>query len=216
MLIDSDDLRAMDSRKRAAFVNSLSGFKSANLVGTVDLNGNTNLAIMTSVVHLGSHPPLLALIVRPGGEERHTLANILATGCYSLNHVTAPLVESAHQTAARYPREVSEFEATGLTPQWQPGFAAPLVAQARLKLGLELREHQVLRINGTHLVIGEIVLVDVPEHSLAADGAVDLAAAGTVAISGLDSYHEPKIITRMAYAKPGIAPRRLDLGATDT
>lgn len=214
MLIDSGDIRAMEKRAKAAFVNSLSGFKSANLVGTVDLTGHTNLAIMSSVVHLGSNPPLLALIVRPGGEERHTLANILATGCYSLNHITGPLVETAHQTAARYPAEVSEFEATGLTQQWYPGFAAPMVAEATLKLGLELREHQELRINGTHLVIGEVVLVEVPEQSLTADGAVDLNMAGTVAISGLDSYHDPRPIKRMAYAKPELLPRSLDFPAT--
>lgn len=215
MLIDSDQIRAMEKRQRAAFVNSLSGFKSANLVGTADRAGHTNLAIMSSVVHLGSDPPLLALIVRPGGEERHTLANILATGCYSLNHVTAALVEPAHQTAARYPADVSEFEATGLTPQWQQGFAAPLVAEASLKLGLELREHQQLAINGTHLVIGEVVLVDIPERALMADGAVDLTVAGTVAISGLDSYHDPRIIKRMAYAKPGLSPRSLEHQTAD-
>lgn len=73
MQLDDRDLSAMPSRQRAALVNSLSGFKSANLVGTADAQGMTNLAIMSSAVHLGSHPPLLALIVRPGGEERHTL-----------------------------------------------------------------------------------------------------------------------------------------------
>jgi len=215
MLVDSDDIRAMEKRRRAAFVNSLSGFKSANLVGTADSTGHTNLAIMSSVVHLGSNPPLLALIVRPGGEERHTLANILASGCFSLNHVTASLVEAAHQAAARYPPEVSEFEATGLTPQWQRGFAAPLVAEASLKLGLELREHQELSINGTHLVIGEVMLADVPARSFMADGVVDLNDAGTVAISGLDSYHDPRIIKRMAYAKPELLPRSVDTHSGD-
>jgi len=137
-----DEIGAMTSRRRAAFVNSLSGFKSANLVGSADEKGRTNLAIMSSAVHLGSAPPLLALIIRPGGEERHTLSNILATGCYSINHVSRDLVEAAHQTAARYDRSVSEFDATGLTPRRHPGFAAPFVAEAAISLGMELREHQ--------------------------------------------------------------------------
>ncbi len=127
MHITSEDIQDMDKRRRAAFINSLSGYKPANLIGTADAAGNTNLAIMSSVVHLGSHPPLLALVIRPGGEERHTLANILSTGHYSINHVTAGMVEAAHQTAARYHRDVSEFDATGLTPKWREGFPAPLV-----------------------------------------------------------------------------------------
>lgn len=210
MRLNTHDINAMDKRERAAFVNSLSGYKSANLVGTADSVGQTNLAIMSSTVHLGSSPPLLALVIRPGGDERHTLANILETGHYSLNHVTSTLVEPAHQTAARYAREVSEFDATGLTPLWVPGFNAPLVEQARIKLGMALREHQQLQINQTHLVIGEVVLVDMPDHCLLEEGSVDLARAGTVALSGLDTYHDPVTIKQMAYAKPDLPPRAID------
>jgi flavin reductase (DIM6/NTAB) family NADH-FMN oxidoreductase RutF len=206
----SEAIRAMETRRRAAFINCLSGFKAANLVGTADAEGHTNLAIMSSAVHLGADPPLLALVIRPGGEERHTLSNILGTGCYSLNHIHSAMVEAAHQTAARYDRALSEFDATGLTPRWHPGFAAPLVQEASISLGLELREHQQLAINRTHLVIGEIVLARLPADALFDDGAVDLAAAGTVAISGLDHYYAPVSLQRMAYAKPHLPPRRLN------
>jgi flavin reductase (DIM6/NTAB) family NADH-FMN oxidoreductase RutF len=210
MLIRSQDIKTMESRQRAAFVNSLSGFKSANLVGTVDSQGLTNLAIMSSVVHLGSNPPLLALVIRPGGDERHTLANILETGWYSLNHVSSAMVEAAHQTAARYERAVSEFDVTGLTPLWREGFRAPLVEESPLRLGLRLREHQQLAINKTHLVIGEVVLAELPDHSLREDGSVNLDTLDTVALSGLDSYHQTDGLKRMAYAKPNLPPRVVD------
>ena len=209
MGVDQADIQAMSSRRRAAFVNSLSGYKSANLIGTVNKAGSTNLAIMSSVVHLGSSPPLLALVIRPGGEERHTLDNIISTGFYSVNHVTAAIVEPAHQTAARYDRNTCEFSATGLTPLWRDGFHAPLVAEAGIKLGLSLREHQVLAINGTHLVIGEVVLAEIPQDSVLDNGAIDLESAGTVALSGLDTYHKPTAFKRMAYAKPDLPPRAL-------
>ena len=209
MQLKQADIAAMDTRNRAAFVNSLSGFKSANLIGTLSEDGRTNLAIMSSVVHLGSAPPLLAMIIRPGGEERHTLDNILNTGFYSINHVTSAIVEAAHQSAARYDRDTSEFTATGLTAVWHEGFHAPLVAEASIKLGLSLREHQELKINRTHLVVGEIVLVELPEKSMREDGSVDLESAGTVALSGLDTYHGAVTINRMAYAKPDLPPRDL-------
>ena len=211
MLFRTHDIAGMHTRRRAAFVNSLSGFKSANLVGTVNDARTTNLAVMSSAVHLGSSPPLLALVIRPGAEERHTLANILAAGCYSINHVTAGIIEAGHQTAARYPAEVSEFTATGLTPVWVEGFNAPLVAEAGVRLGLELREHQELSINGTHLVIGEVVLADLEASWLRRDGQVDLERAGSVALSGLDTYHRGQPIKRMAYAKPDLPPRALEL-----
>ena len=70
---------------------------------------------------------------------------------------------------------------------WTPEVAAPLVAEARVKLGLKLREHQELSINKTHMVIGEIVLADFPEHALMDDGALNLAHCGSVALTGLDT-----------------------------
>ena len=72
----SKDILEMETRFRAAFINSLSGFKSASLIGSVDKDGNTNLAIFSSVVHLGSNPALIAFINRPDSTSRHTLENI--------------------------------------------------------------------------------------------------------------------------------------------
>tara|TARA_R110002110_G_scaffold77390_2_gene203481 strand:+ start:15844 stop:16476 length:633 start_codon:yes stop_codon:yes gene_type:complete len=210
MLFSSKDIAALESRYRAALVNSLSGFKPANLVGTADRQGQTNLAIISSVVHLGSQPPLLALIIRPSPVERHTLDNILATGCYTINHVSDQFIEAAHQTAARYPRKQSEFAATGLGELWVEGFAAPFVREASIRMGLKLREHQQLEINDTHFLIGEIVLAEVPDDCLGADGAVDICTAGTVALSGLDSYYNTRRLRRMAYAKPDLPPTPVD------
>lgn len=207
MRLDSHDLHALPKRNRAALVNSLSGYKPANLIGTASAHGHCNLAIMSSVVHLGSHPPLMALIIRPGGNERHTLANILNSGHYSINHISEEMVEQAHQTAARYPGDISEFEATGLTPEWWPAFDAPLVTEAPVKLAMALREHQRMEINDTHLVIGEIVAAELPEHGLRNNGGLDLGASGTVALEGLDGYYRPSLVKRMAYAKPDLPPR---------
>ena len=209
MKLTRNDIENLASRDRAAFINSLSGFKSANLVGTADAAGHCNLALMSSCVHLGSHPPLLALVVRPGGEDRHTLANILATGVYTLNHVNTGIIPESHQSAARYPREVSEFEAVGLGVHREEGFHAPFVAEAALRMGMQLREHQELAINGTHLVIGEVVSVELPEASLREDHSVDLSVAGTVALAGLDSYGRVETLKRMAYAKPDLPPREV-------
>ncbi|MEQ9462180.1 MAG: flavin reductase family protein [Haliea sp.] len=210
MLFTSKDIAALDSRYRAALVNSLSGFKPANLVGTADRSGGSNLAIISSVVHLGSHPPLLALVIRPSPVERHTLENILDTGCYTINHVSDQIIEAAHQTAARYPREQSEFAATGLSEYRIDGFAAPFVEEAAIRMGMELREHKQLEINATHFLIGEIVLAEVPERCLGDDGAVDICAAGTVALSGLDSYYGTRRLRRMAYAKPDLPPTAIN------
>ena len=104
----------------------------------------------------------------------------------------------------------AEFEATGLTPRWTQDFGAPFVADASVQLGLKLREHQELAINGTHLVIGEIVLAHLPEPALMADGSLNLVHCGSVALTGLDTYHAAVPVKRMAYAKPDLPPREIE------
>ncbi|WP_431687574.1 flavin reductase family protein [Hahella sp. NBU794] len=202
MLINREDIEAMPHLYRVAFINSLSGFKSANLVGSVDREGRTNLSIVSSCTHIGAHPPLVAMIIRPHSVERHTLENILATGHYTLNQVHEGIYRPSHQTSARYPKEVSEFTAVGLTEEWRDDFVAPYVKESKISLGMALREHHHLSINGTELVIGEILQVQLPSECLMQDGFVDIEKAETVALSGLDSYHRSQRLARLSYAKP--------------
>lgn len=209
MQFDKNAIENLESRYRAALINSVSGFKPANLIGTANPQGETNLAVMSSVVHLGSHPPLLAMVVRPGGDERHTLANLLASGEYTINHINSDIYRQAHQTAARYPAKVSEFSATGLQEQWLEGFSAPFVAQAEVKMAMQLRQHMPLEINGTHLVIGEIIHLELPGNAVRRDGSLNLPAAGTVALSGLDEYLTAAALARLSYAKPDLPLREI-------
>lgn len=209
MQFDKNAIENLESRYRAALINSVSGFKPANLIGTANPQGETNLAVMSSVVHLGSHPPLLAMVVRPGGDERHTLANLLASGEYTINHINSDIYRQAHQTAARYPAKVSEFSATGLQEQWLEGFSAPFVALAEVKMAMQLRQHMPLEINGTHLVIGEIIHLELPDNAVRSDGSLNLPAAGTVALSGLDEYLTAVALARLSYAKPDLPLREI-------
>ncbi|MBE0380160.1 flavin reductase family protein [Pseudoalteromonas prydzensis] len=201
MHFTKQQINELEQRFRTHLINSLSGFKSANLIGTQDKLGNTNLAIVSSVFHLGAHPPLVGMIMRPHSVPRHTFENILETGVYTINQVNSEIVEQAHQTSARYDKDESEFAATGLTTEYLGDFNAPFVAQSRLKYAVQLAEHQHLAINGTELVIGEIIDLHIDDNAVQEDGFIDLASIDTVAVSGLDSYHTTQAIARLPYAK---------------
>lgn len=210
--ISGADIAAMEDRYRVFFVNALSGFKSANLVGTTSPDGRDNLAMFSSVVHLGANPPLLGMISRPHSVRRDTLENIRATGHYTVNHVHASFLEAAHQASARYEPDISEFDAVGLTPRRGALHPAPYVAESPLQIGLSHRQTIDLDINGTCLVIGEIVEVHLAEDAIADDGAVDLGRVGSLAVGGLDSYYAATPLARLSYAKPHRPLRRLATG----
>jgi flavin reductase (DIM6/NTAB) family NADH-FMN oxidoreductase RutF len=208
-IFDYQDIMNMDKQHRAAFVNSLGGFKSVVLVGTQNTEGLTNLAIFNSLFHIGANPPLCGLIVRPDSVERHTLENILETRHYTINHINPLFFEAAHQTSARYPRQVSEFDATGLTVKYHDGFFAPFVNESHVQFGMTLEQKLDLEINGTILLIGKINLVSFPSDCMQADGFVDLEKAGTITCSGLDSYHTTQKLARLSYAKTDKWPVKL-------
>ena len=212
LCLRGDDIAAMDDRYRVFFVNALSGLKPAHLIGTVNIAGQTNLALFNSVVHIGAQPPLLGMISRPNSVPRHTLENIHATGYFSINHVHADFFEQAHQTTARY--EESEFAAVGLTAL-QGDIPSPYVAESAISIGLRHRETIDLSVNGTHLVIGQVVEVRLPEDCLGADGAIDLGKAGSISVSGLDHYYRAVSLARMHYAKPDRAPKRMSTEPSD-
>ena len=201
-IFTTKDFDQMEKRYRAKFINSLSGAKSANLIGTKSTEGKSNLSIVSSAVHIGSDPGLMAFIFRPASVPRHTFENILDTKVFSLNHVSEDIFKKAHQTSARYPRDVSEFQATGLTEEFIDSYPCPFVKESPLKVLLELKEVHHLAINKTEMVIGEIKWVSAPEDCLSHDGHIDLAMLKTMAVGGLDSYHSIKPGVRLSYAKP--------------
>lgn len=183
-------------------MNSLNGFKSINLIGTIDNQRNSNLAVFNSVIHVGSYPPLLGLLMRPPSIKRDTLSNIRETGYYTINHVTEKIYVKAHQTAAKYDSGKSEFEAVFLNKEFSENFPAPYVKESLIKVGMKLMEEHTIDANNTIFIVGKVLETIVPTHCLLNDGLIDLNLAGTITASGLDSYHATSKISRLSYAKP--------------
>lgn len=196
------DLMHLEKGKRVNLVNCAGGFKSVCLIGTRNKMGQSNLAIFSSIVHLGASPPLIGFIARPDTVERHTLSNILETGYYTLNHLNENIYKQGHQSAARYPKEISEFDAVGLKEVYKNDFFAPYVNESNVQLGIAFKEKIDLTINGTILIVGQIEHIYFPTACFYEDGFVDLEKAATLTCSGLDSYHLTQQIERLSYAKP--------------
>ena len=191
---------------RANLINSLTGFKSVSLIGTVNQQGQPNLGVFSSIVHIGSDPALIGYINRPRSAAPHTLANIESTGVYTINHIHTSFLEKAHQASAKYPEGVSEFEETGLTPQYISNFPAPFVSESLVKYSLLLQEIIPIELNSTNLVIGKIHSIHLKNELLQTDGYIDLQTAETVCSNGLDGYYNTNHIGRYSYAKPGQKP----------
>jgi len=197
----NSDFSKMEQRHRTRLINSLSGFKSVNLCGTISKDGVTNLSLISSVVHIGANPALMGFIMRPVTVRRDTYNNILESGHYTFNHLNAEIYKKAHQTSARYPVDISEFEAAELTEIFSETIQAPYVAESHIRIGLSFVQKIPIPMNDTLLMIGKIEEIFFPKTALGPDGYLDIAAAASITCSGLDAYHSTQKLARLSYAK---------------
>ena len=198
--VTKDEIMNYDERYRGYFVNSLSGIKSANLVGTKSKNQETNLTLVSSAFHVGASPPLIGVLFRQDTVPRHGLENIRETSEFTLNHIHHSFIQKAHQSTARYERDESEFKAVGLTEEYLDGFNVPFVKESHIKLQCRLAEEHKL-VNGTHLIVATIELVTMKDEFRIENGGVDIVSAGSVGASSLDHYHELEKGVQYPYAK---------------
>jgi len=196
------EIENMERVKRLKIINAVSGIKPANLIGTIDNEGKTNVAIFSSVVHLGSDPALMGFIMRPVGDvPRHTYENIMENGEYTINHIHQSFVKKAHYTSAKLDKDQSEFERCGLIEEYVLGFKPPFVKESQLKIGLKFLEAIDIQLNDTKLIIGEIKHLILPEEILQDHQDIDLSVNNTVGISGLNTYYSLEKIAEYPYVR---------------
>jgi len=200
--ISKQDLNAMDRIYRLNLINSCTGYKSANLIGTVSTENIYNVAVFSSITHLGSDPALLTFIVRPTTVPRDTYKNIIDNKEFTVNHINVEDIKEAHHTSARYPSVISEFDVTNLEKEFKDDYKAPFVKSSRIKLGCKYLNQYEIKENNTLLMIAEINDIYFNEDIIQNDGWLNLDIAKTVTVNGLDGYALPSLIQRFEYAKP--------------
>ena len=202
-----EDILQMPKVKRLNIINSITGIKPANLISTIDENNRHNLAIFSSVVHLGSNPALIGFVLRPQEKiRRHTYENILENGYYTINHLPNHKTLEGHYTSAKFDKETSEYDVCHFTPEFQHEFPVPYVKESFLKMGLKHVESIPIKYNGTVMIVGKILQVYVAKSSLSEEGYINLEEAKSVGISGLNTYYDLKKIASYPYARPHELP----------
>lgn len=185
-------------------INSCSGYKSANLIGTKSQNGISNVAIFSSVTHIGSSPALLGFFLRPTTVIRNSYENIKETGFFTINHIHEAILHEAHHTSAKYDKSLSEFDYTLLEEEYKGDYLVPFVKDAPVQIAMKYLEEYPINANDTILLIGEIIDLYISDDLLEADGFVNLSKAKVASINGLDGYSIPKLKTRLEYQRPKI------------
>ena len=196
------ELEGLSKIYRLNLINSVTGYKSAHLIGSISPSGDENLAVFSSIIHLGSNPALIGFILRPKTVPRNSHANMKSTGVFTLNAISSNQIEDAHHTSAKYPDNISEFDQTNLEPEIKEGWNAPYVKGAQIQIGCSYVNEYLIKENDTVLVVGKIEHLFIEEQLLGKDGWIQLDKGDIVSINGLDGYAIPTLIKRFEYARP--------------
>jgi flavin reductase (DIM6/NTAB) family NADH-FMN oxidoreductase RutF len=199
---NTDEIQGLSKLYRLNLINSITGYKSANMIGTKSNSGEENVAIFSSITHLGSSPALLHFTLRPNTVPRDTYKNIKENNVFTVNHVSLGQIEQAHHTSAKYDENISEFDQTQLESEYRLDWHAPFVKGSPIGLGCRYLNEYNIKENGCVLIIAAIEHVFVDDQLLQEDGWIKLELGEVVAINGLDGYALPQLQKRLEYARP--------------
>ena len=202
MYLNKDSIQQLEKVDRLNLINSITGISPANLIGTISNDSIENLAIFSSVVHLGSNPPLMGFVLRPTKENtRDTYENIIATNKFTINHINSDMIERSHYTSVKFDKNESEFQKSRLTAEYLNNFLAPYVKDSYIKIGLNLEDIQLIKSNGCRLIISRIERLYVPDSAIYKNGNIQLDLSNSIGVGGLNTYYSLNKIAEYPYAR---------------
>ena len=199
---NNKNIQDLEHLYKINLINSCSGFKSANLIASISNKGVTNVAVFSSVTHLGSNPPTLGFILRPTTIPRDTYKNIKESGIFTINHIYEDAIEDAHHTSAKYPEEVSEFDVTNLEEEFKGSYKVPFVKNSPVQISMKFVEEIYISSNDVLLIVAQIQELYVKDELLENDGLINLSKGNIATINGLDTYAIPKLKKQLSYQRP--------------
>jgi len=199
---NTKEINSLEHLYKINLINSCAGYKSANLIATKSIENITNVAIFSSITHIGSSPPMLGFFLRPTTVPRNTYENIFETGYFTINHVHEKILKEAHHTSAKYDKCISEFDVTNLETEYKDNFYAPFVKDCPIQLAMKYIEEYDIKSNNTKLIIGEIQGLYLKDNLLTEDGFINLSKGAIAAINGMDGYTIPDLKQCFEYQRP--------------
>lgn len=140
-------------------------------VSTVDAAGRRNLAPFSYYQAVCSRPAMVVLSVawHPDGRMKDTLANILETRAWTINHVSVAQAEAMNATSAPLPHEIAEWDVCGVEAEPAAVVAAPRVVGALACLECRLVHALPLGMGAPGKPSSTLVVAEVVHFAVAAD-----------------------------------------------
>ena len=205
--LSKKDIMKMDRFDRVNLISSVSGIKAAMLIGTISKHNISNVAIFSSIIHLGSNPALIGLLIRPQTKRvSDTYQNIKSNKSFTINHVNKNIISKAHYTSAKTSSNTSEFDDVGLTEEYIGNLQSPFVKEADVGLGLIYCD-EISLSNKCILVIGEIDNIKLKNDLADVNGLINLSDYNSIGVDGIGHYYKLNLTKNYEYVGTRKVPK---------
>jgi flavin reductase (DIM6/NTAB) family NADH-FMN oxidoreductase RutF len=191
------DPETVDHKAFYAVLNSVVVPRPIAWVSTISADGVLNLAPHSFFTVSCVRPPMVQFT---SVGRRDSLTNVEATGEFVVNFAAEALFEQVNATGTRFPPEVDEFAAVGLTTEPSATVAVPRVAES--PVAIECGLHTTLELGDSTVVIGRVRLIAV-DDSVVEGNHPEITRLRPLARLGKDEWStlgEVRSISRIRYA----------------
>lgn len=151
----------------------------AVMVSVGDKEGNTNIITIAWTGTICTNPAMLYISVRP---ERYSYHMIEESGEFVVNLTTEKLAEATDYCGVRSGREVDKWKETGLTKGRANELAyAPIIEEC--PVNIECRVTEIKELGSHHMIMAEVVSVQVSDEYMNETGKFCLNETGLMAYS---------------------------------
>lgn len=188
------DLNTLSPVERQNYLNASIAPRPICFASTIDNAGRVNLSPFSFFNLFSTTPPIL--IFSPSRRVRdnttkHTWHNVLEVPETVINIVDYPMVKQVSLASCEYPKEISEFEKAGFTPEPATLVRPPMVKESKVRFECRVIDTRPLgdQPGSGNLVICEALRMHIDDSILdKATGRIDQRRFPLVARLGEDWY----------------------------
>jgi flavin reductase (DIM6/NTAB) family NADH-FMN oxidoreductase RutF len=218
------DTATLDARARYNLITGVVVPRPIALITSINEDGRVNAAPFSYFNALGSNPPIVAF--SPGTHSvnpsriKDTRRNVLATGEFVVNMVSAELAEAMTVAGAVFPEDVSETDYMDVTLLPSRQVRPPRIAQSPINLECKLVEDVTIGMN--RILFGEVLHFHLHEQIIDAERMHilwrNLDLLGRMPGGGgiYCRTNEPMVIPRLTYEQVVSGMRLKDLRPDDS
>ncbi|WP_372826005.1 flavin reductase family protein [Polaromonas sp.] len=150
------DFSAITEYQRYKLMASLIVPRPIALITTLSEDGVVNAAPFSMFNMLGEEPPIVMVSINrlQDGQLKHTAANIVRTGEFVVHLTDEAMAAQMHRCGERFPADVSELAAVGLTAAPSKRVKPPRIAEA--PAAFECTLYETLETASRQIFIGQV------------------------------------------------------------